>query len=72
MADMTTAPSPALQMDELRWKALTGNDLETLDRLFADDMTYTHSNGMLDSKHSYLGALREGVFSYLSIDVSDT
>jgi ketosteroid isomerase-like protein len=68
---MPPALSPALQLDELRWKALVGNDLDLLDSMFADDMTYIHSNGMRDSKDTYLGALRNGVFRYLSIDVSE-
>jgi len=66
------SPLSVLELDALRWKALVENDLDLLDQLFADDMTYTHSNGMRDSKSSYLGALREGVFRYLDIDVSET
>jgi ketosteroid isomerase-like protein len=42
-----------------------------LDRLVADDLTYTHSNGMVDTKASYLGALRDGVFRYTSVDLED-
>jgi ketosteroid isomerase-like protein len=58
-------------LEELRWNALVAGDLDELDRLFADDMTYTHSNGMVDTKQSYLGALRDGVFRYVDIDVEE-
>lgn len=69
---MTAASSPAVHLDERRWKALVEGDLDELDRLFADDMTYTHSNGLRDTKERYLGALRRGAFRYVHIDVSDT
>jgi len=58
-------------LEQRRWRALVAGDLEELDRLFADDLTYTHSNGMVDTKQSYLGALRDGVFRYLDIDVDE-
>ncbi|WP_433496634.1 nuclear transport factor 2 family protein [Sphaerimonospora sp. CA-214678] len=58
-----------LDLDARRWNALVENDIDLLDELFADDLSYVHSNGMRDSKESYLGALREGVFRYLDVDV---
>lgn len=68
---MMQALSPVSDHERRRWEALVAGDLEELDRLFADDMTYTHSNGMVDTKQSYLGALRDGVFRYLDIDVAE-
>lgn len=67
-----TAPLPVRDLEQHRWDALVAGDIDELDRLFADDMTYTHSNGMVDSKRSYLGALRDGVFRYVAIDVSES
>ena len=64
LADGTT-------LERQRWDALVENDLDALDRLFADDLTYTHSNGMVDTKATYLGALRDGVFRYTSVDLQD-
>lgn len=68
---MTDTHSPVADLEDGRWKALVAGDLDELDRLFADDMTYTHSNGMVDTKQSYLGALRDGVFRYVDIDVQE-
>jgi ketosteroid isomerase-like protein len=68
---VTDAPSPVAHLEQRRWQALVAGDLAELDRLFADDMTYTHSNGMVDTKKSYLGALRDGVFRYVDIDVDE-
>jgi ketosteroid isomerase-like protein len=60
-----------LQADEARAKALVENDVAALERLLGDDLTYVHSNGMLDSKESYIGALRSGRTRYLTMDMSD-
>jgi ketosteroid isomerase-like protein len=58
-------------LEKQRWDALVTHDVEALERLFADDLTYTHSNGMVDTKASYLGALRDGVFRYTAADLHD-
>ena len=68
---MSDTHSPVADLELRRWQALVAGDLDELDRLFADDMTYTHSNGMVDSKQTYLGALRDGVFRYVDIDVQE-
>lgn len=68
---MSRTPSPVPDLERRRWEALVAPDLDGLDRLFHDAMTYTHSNGMVDTKQSYLGALRDGVFRYVDIDVQD-
>ena len=68
---MTQTQTPVLDLEQRRWRALVAGDLEELDRLFDDAMVYTHSNGMVDSKQSYLGALRDGVFRYVDIDVQE-
>lgn len=58
------------ELDVKRRAALVAGDLATLDALFADEMTYTHTNGMVDTKKSYLDSLRKGV-RYEAMDVSD-
>jgi len=60
-----------LELEDARWRALMSNDVAELDELFSDDLSYTHSNAMMDTKSSYLGALRTGVFRYDAIDRSD-
>jgi len=59
------------RLEEQRWNALTSGDVSALRGLFDDAMSYTHSNGMLDTKQSYLGALESGVFSYVDVTRSD-
>ena len=60
-----------LAADAGRVKALLANDFAALELLLGDDLTYVHSNGMLDTKESYLSGLRSGASRYLSMDMSD-
>ena len=60
-----------LAADKQRVKALLSNDIAALEDLLADDLTYVHSNGMLDTKASYIDALRSGASRYLTMDMSD-
>ena len=43
-------------------------DLTRLDRILADDLTYTHSSGDTDDKQQFLEALRSGKRKYESIE----
>lgn len=60
-----------LAADSARVKALVENDVEALEQILAGDLTYVHSNGMLDTRESYIGALRSGRTRYLTMDMSD-
>jgi ketosteroid isomerase-like protein len=60
-----------LAADGERVRALLANDLPALEALLGDDLAYVHSNGMLDTKASYIGSLRSGTSRYLSMDMSD-
>lgn len=54
-------------LESRRYGAMTSNDLETLAALFHDDLIYTHSSGVVDTKASYLDALRSGRTRYLEV-----
>ena len=51
---------------------MIAKDTDTLGALFADEMSYTHSNCIVDTKQSYLKAIEERVFEYRSVDLTDT
>jgi len=59
-----------LAADAGRIKALLENDVAALEQILGDDLTYVHSNGMLDTKESFLNSLRSGT-RYLSMEMSD-
>jgi ketosteroid isomerase-like protein len=70
MTDAATAE--ILQLEERRWAAMIAKDTKTLGELFADEMSYTHSNAMVDTKASYLKAITERTFDYRSVERFDT
>ncbi len=70
MTDAATAE--ILQQEERRWAAMIAKDTKTLGELFADEMSYTHSNAMVDTKASYLKAIAERTFDYRDVQRFDT
>ena len=40
--------------------------MATLERIMADDVTYIHASGKVDTKKSYLDAIRSGQLHYIS------
>jgi ketosteroid isomerase-like protein len=60
-----------LAADAERVRALLANDFAALEALLGDDLAYVHSNGMLDTKASYIESLRSGASRYLTMDMSD-
>src|SRR5689334_6019392 len=59
------------EVEKQRVQALTGNDLVALERILADDLTYTHSTGQVDSKQTFLATLRSGDVRYLMMEHED-
>ena len=47
-----------LALETKRIAAMTRQDLDTLDGLLADDLTYTHSRGVTDTKASFLELIK--------------
>ncbi len=48
--------------DDARYAAMIAQDFVALDRLLADDLLYTHSTAVTDTKVQYLAALRGGKY----------
>lgn len=47
------------------------NDYAALNKLMADDLIYRHSNGLVDTKQSYIDALKSGKSAYYEINYKD-
>ena len=56
------------EVEDRRIKALVDDDFATLEAILADDLTYTHSSALVDTKASYLEALKTGKTKYVSVD----
>ena len=57
--------------EERRWQAQLGADTAVLEELLADELQYTHSNGLVDTKRSYVDGIANAVFDYRSADRTD-
>ncbi len=61
-----------LRIDALRFAAMTRGDLLELNRILADDLTYTHLTGVTESKKEFLAGIESGNLKYVSIESDDT
>ncbi len=55
-----------LAREQARTTALERSDVAALERIMADDVTYIHASGKVDTKKSYLDAIRSGQLRYIS------
>jgi hypothetical protein len=54
-----------MRTEEARVAALDSGDLAKLDRILAPDVRYVHASGMVDTKASFLDAIRSGKLHYI-------
>jgi ketosteroid isomerase-like protein len=57
-------------LDDLRVAAILKKDVLALDRLMADDFTYTHQGGVTESKVDFLGEMKSGKGAFTSLQMS--
>ena len=62
----TEAEKKVMEAEEARIAALDRSDVTALNQIMADDVTYVHASGMVDTKTSYLAAIRSGQLHYIS------
>ena len=70
-AEAQDARQAILAADARRFAALTRGDLAALDGLLANDLTYTHTNGQMETKAQFLETLRSGKLRFLSAKPSE-
>jgi hypothetical protein len=63
-----SAADEVLAAENARIAALTHNDVAAVDKLLGDDLTYVHGSGKVDTKASFLEAIRSGRVHYVSLD----
>lgn len=54
-------------LEERRYAAMMVGDVAALDALLDDELTYVHSNGLVQTKADYLESFRRGLRKYESI-----
>ena len=60
-----------IKLEQERVAALTQGKTAKLEQLLADDLTYTHSSGRVDSKAQFLDSLKSGSVKYESMTHSN-
>lgn len=65
------AAEPVLQAERERFAAMTAPDLVALDTLLGDDLVYTHTTGVAQTKSEFLAAVRSRAIEYLGITPRD-
>jgi ketosteroid isomerase-like protein len=66
-----TSDKEILALEDKRFAAMIARDLATLDKLVHEDLLYTHSSGITDTKASWLESLKSGKTKYKSASTSE-
>jgi uncharacterized protein (TIGR02246 family) len=62
----------AVEEAERGWaRGVTTNDFALLEKVLAPDLVYTHSNGLVDTRDSYIESLRSGKSRYLKVEYGE-
>ena len=60
-----------LGLEDKRFAAMVARDFATLEKLVHDELLYTHSSGVTDTKASWLESMKAGKTRYKSASPSD-
>lgn len=60
-----------LELEQSRFNAMAEGNIELLDQIISDDLYYIHSNGNVDTKESFIGAIKDGTQSYDEIEINE-
>lgn len=58
-------------LERKRFDAQVKKDYPYLEKVFADDLVYTHGSGLRNNKTEYIQSIRDGKSKYGKIDVDD-
>ena len=64
-------PATLEEVDAGRFRAMIEADGEALERVLADDLSYTHTTGKVDTRQTFIDSLSSGAVSYDAIDTYD-
>src|SRR5918992_2525929 len=66
------AEQQVLQAEKDRFAAMVKGDRTALEKLLADDLTYTHSTALLENKEQFIKSVTSGNIDYVSIVPSES
>jgi ketosteroid isomerase-like protein len=62
---------PILELEDHRFAAMVARDFAALEEITHDELLYTHSSGVTDTKASWLESMKSGKVKYKSASCSD-
>lgn len=68
VATLSADEKSVLEAEKQRFDAQVSKNYAVLERVLANDLIYTHSNGNVDGKQSYIQSIRDGKLNYVAID----
>jgi Domain of unknown function (DUF4440) len=71
-AQMGKAEQQVLEAEKARFAAMVKGDRAALEKLLANDLTYTHSTALLETKEQFLKSVTTGNIDYVSIVPSES
>ena len=60
-----------LELEDRRFAAMVARDFAALENMTHDELLYTHSSGVTDTKASWLESMKSGKVKYKSANCSD-
>jgi ketosteroid isomerase-like protein len=70
-AQTTSTEQAIMHLEQDRVDAVVKGDLAALERIFADDLLYTHSNARQETKQQFLESVKSGNIKYEAMKHSD-
>ena len=71
-AQAGNAQQQVLQAEKDRFAAMIKGDRAALERLLADDLTYTHSSALFEDKAQFIKSVTSGNIDYVSVTPSES
>lgn len=65
------AEQQVLQAEKDRFTAMVNVNEAALNKLLGDDLTYTHTNALFQTKAEFIAVLKEGSIKYVSVTPSE-
>lgn len=66
------AEQQVLQAEKNRFAAMVKADRAALEKILADDLTYTHTTALFESKEQFIKSVTSGTIDYVSIVPSES
>lgn len=67
----TPTETTVAEIEKQRFAALVSKDFGYLEKVLAEDLFYCHSNGLIDTKTSFIQSIKDGKLTYQEMNVEE-